>query len=1046
MASRSTLCAGAALVVFLCAPVHAASAQGYLFGRASFPIGSTGAGYASVAVGDFNGAGMVDLAVVQPSLDSVAILLGKADGTLSPAVYYPTGAQPVAVVVGDFNGDGRQDLAIANQNNASSPGSGANGSVSILLGNGDGTFQPQAVMASGTQPSALALGDLNGDGKLDLVIANQTNSVTVYLGNGDGTFRELTTYSTPGAATSIALGDFNRDGLLDMAVGDSSGAVSIFLGYGDGTFQRAGDLLTLAGVNALVVGDFNHDGAPDVAVTYAQENAVSILLGNGDGAFEPRADFLTGYYPTGLAAGDFNGDGILDLVVTNGNDETFSVFLGNGDGTLQTAQTFVLPAGPTALAVHDFNRDGKSDLAIVLSGNGTVTLIPGRGDGTFPSPQAYGGYQGAWAIVAGDFTGDGNLDLVTTNLLENSISVFTGAGDGTFASGAMASTGLVPSAAAAADFNRDGRLDLAVVNQTCTSLPCANGSVSVYLGNGDGTFQPAVDYTAGNIPVAVTVADLNGDGIPDLAVTNNGFGYSNSVSLFWGQGNGTFRSGGALATGTGPTQAVAADFNGDGVMDLAVAFDAGVAILLGRGAGAFGPPTDYPIPDGGIAIATGDFNQDGKVDLAVTNLDSLIVLLGNGDGTFQPGVSYPLESVIGPTAILVGDFNGDGKPDLLVGKSSNAVSILMGNGDGTFQPPVDVAVGKSERGWVAGNFDGAGGLDLAVASVSETGVFVALNPPVVGFYPGGLNFVGQAVGLSSAPAAITVSNPSGAPLAISGVTVSGPFIVTSECPATLAPGASCALNISFLPTSAGSANGVLTLSDNAIGNPHSVSLAGTGVAVAVPVANLSTSALAFGNQRVGTSSSPRAVTLRNSGNAPLQIHSVRATGDFAVTSNCPGSLSARASCTISIRFDPTAAGMLAGAVTIADNALSSPQSVVLSGTGIVPLLSVNPSQVSFPAQRMRTASPRHSLTLSNPGSAPLAISSIKITGEQAVDFTLQGHCGDLLAPGQSCTVFASFTPRTVGSRGANLKIVSDAAGSPPKVTLNGTGTALLGRN
>jgi len=120
--------------------------------------------------------------------------------------------------------------------------------------------------------------------------------------------------------------------------------------------------------------------------------------------------------------------------------------------------------------------------------------------------------------------------------------------------------------------------------------------------------------------------------------------------------------------------------------------------------------------------------------------------------------------------------------------------------------------------------------------------------------------------------------------------------------------------------------------------------------------------------------------------------------------------------------------------------------VVLSGTGIVPLLSVNPSRVSFPDQRMRTASPRHSLTLSNPGSAPLAISSIKITGEQAVDFTLQSQCGDLLAAGQSCTVFASFTPRTVGSRSANLEIVSDAAGSPHKVILNGTGTTLTGRN
>ncbi len=307
--ARPAVWAVVALAVLTHLPVRSACAQGYMFGRANFPVGSTGPGPASVAAGDFNGDGMVDLAIVQSSRNSVAILLGKADGALSPTVFYPTGAQPVAVAVGDFNGDGRQDLAIANQNCATSS-LGANGSVSILLGNGDGTFQPEIVVASGTQPLSIAMGDLNNDGKLDLVIANGAlNSIAVFLGDGDGTFKEFGAYSTPGAATSVALGDFNRDGNIDLAVGGSSGAVSIFLGKGDGTFQHTADLLALDGVNAVAVGDFNHDGTADLAVTYAQENAVSIFLGAGDGTFQPRADFLTGYYPTALAVSDFNGDG-----------------------------------------------------------------------------------------------------------------------------------------------------------------------------------------------------------------------------------------------------------------------------------------------------------------------------------------------------------------------------------------------------------------------------------------------------------------------------------------------------------------------------------------------------------------------------------------------------------------------------------------------------------------------------------------------------------------------------------------------------------------
>jgi len=1028
----------AALVALLLVAVPWARAQGYMYGRASFSVGSSGEGPASVAVGDFNQDGVLDLAVVQASRNSVAILLGKVDGTFAPAVFYDTGVQPVAVVVGDFDGDGRLDLAIANQNCGSQFSCGANGSVSILLGNGDGTFQPHTDVASGTQPGSMAVGDFNADGKLDLAISNGAqNSVLVLLGNGDGTFQGPVAYGTPAMALGVAAGDFNGDGKIDLAVAGSQGAVSIFLGAGDGTFQPAGEVLVLPGPHAVMVGDFNGDGMADLAVIYSQENAVSILLGNGDGTFQPRLDYPTGIYPAALALGDFNGDGRLDLAVANTADRTFSILLGSGDGTFQAALDFMLPGPPTALAAGDFNGDGKADLSVVVSEVGAVSIITGRGDGTFSSPQAYGGSPGAWAVAAGDFSGDGKLDLVTTNLGDNTLSMFLGGGDGTFQFDAAFPTGPVPVEAAVADFNGDGKLDLAVVNQTCTSLPCQPGSVSIFLGNGDGTFQPRTDYPAGNIPVAVTVADFNGDGFPDLAVVNNGFGSSNSLSIFLGRGDGTFQSKSMPLTGPGPVQAVTADFDGNGTIDLAVAFSGGISILPGRGDGTFGPRVDYPIANGVMAIAVGDFNHDGKPDLAVTTTDSVVVLLGSGGGVFQPGISYSLGTSTNLQSLLAGDFSGDGTLDLLVGKTGNAVSILVGRGDGTFLPPVEAPAGKAVHGWVAGDFDGDGGLDLAAASVDANAVFVALNTPVAALYPGGLEFGPQTVDMASAPAAVTLSNPSGAPLEIASVTASSGFTVSNGCPSTLAPATNCTLSVALAPLADGDSRGVLAITDNAPGSPQLVRLHGTGTGG--PTAAVSPGSLNFGAKAVGTASTVMTVTLANLGNAPLAISGIAAAGDFAATHNCPASLGAGLSCTISVTFTPTTTGSLVGSLNVTDDAPGSPQAVALIGRGTAPRASLSASSLSFGSQAVGKASSAQSLTLSNTGDATLAVDGVTATGFGSRDFAVQNACGGSLAPGASCGLSVTFTPAAAGPRAATLTITTNAVGNPPAAALTGAG-------
>jgi hypothetical protein len=331
----------------------------------------------------------------------------------APAVSYPVGSFPNGVVTGDFNGDGKVDLAVAN----------APSTVGVLLGNGDGTFQSQQTFATGSGAVNVAVGDFNGDGKLDLVVADFTsNTVSVLLGNGDGTFQSQRTFATGSNPNSVAVGDFNGDGKLDLATANNGSAnVSVLLGNGDGTFQSQQTFATGTNSASVAVADFNGDGKLDLAVGNYGNN-ISVLLGNGDGTFQNQQTFLTGSGPY-LAVGDFNGDGKPDLAVDNFNNNNVGVLLGNGDGTFQSQQTFATGSSPLLLTTGDFNGDGKPDLAVSNIHGNTVGVLLGNGDGTFQSQQAFTTGTFPDSVAAGDFNGDGRLDLATANEGSNSISI-----------------------------------------------------------------------------------------------------------------------------------------------------------------------------------------------------------------------------------------------------------------------------------------------------------------------------------------------------------------------------------------------------------------------------------------------------------------------------------------------------------------------------------------------------------------------------------------------------------------------------------------------
>jgi trimeric autotransporter adhesin len=359
---------------------------------------------------------------------------------------------------------------------------------------------------------------------------------------------------------SVAVGDFNGDGIADVVAGYyANSALMVLLGNGDGTFSSIGasPLTGSPYPEAIAVGDFDSDGNLDIAVanspSFSVGNTVTILLGNGDGTFKPAMNANTGTYPASLVVGDFNGDGILDVAVANRDSNTVTILLGNGDGTFSpTVASPVTAAAPLSIVSGDYNGDGKLDLAV---GGATLTVLLGNGDGTF-TPAAASGQPaaGAEVIATGDFNEDGKLDLALLNG-QTTITLLLGKGDGSFSS-ATVDTGLDPgftntiATLMAGDFNGDGHLDLVFFDYV-TDDPGAIYGFSL-LGHGTGTFtapNPNTGFTElpALRPMAFAAGDMNGDGIPDLAVINDGSSASQVSTLF---------AANQLATGTATNLAV----------------------------------------------------------------------------------------------------------------------------------------------------------------------------------------------------------------------------------------------------------------------------------------------------------------------------------------------------------------------------------------------------------------------------------------------------------------------------------------------------------
>ncbi|PYL75597.1 MAG: VCBS repeat-containing protein [Verrucomicrobia bacterium] len=375
------------------------------------------------------------------------------------------------------------------------------------------------------------------------------------------------------------------------------------------------------------------------------------------GQFEPPINYFLNRSLNGIAKGDFNGDGNIDLVLPGCGDPNCTttgsvyVLLGKGNGQFTRGGRFVAAPGTDAIALStgDFNRDGTPDLVVInnaINRFGTVSVLLGDGNGGFLPPVSYrvGGAVPIWSAVA-DFNRDGNPDLAISVTTTDSVAVLLGNGDGTFQPAVNYTVGGGPQGIATGDVNGDGFPDIVSADECGDDPACRDGTVSVLLGNGDGTFQPRLVFAEGIFPLSVAIADFNGDHRPDLAIAN--------------------------PCGT----------------DGACATVGSVGIMLGNGDGTFQPVVNYPTTSyGTLCVDVGKFNHDRYPDVVAVNIDysNITVLTGNGDGTFQPGDDYVVG--LNPNAVTVGQFNQDNAFDIAVtDRNSFEVSVLLNNRSGHFQ-------------------------------------------------------------------------------------------------------------------------------------------------------------------------------------------------------------------------------------------------------------------------------------------------------------------------------------------------------------------------
>jgi hypothetical protein len=680
---------------------------------------------------------------------------------------FTAGANPNAVAVADVNGDGLLDVIVVNA---------GDNTVSVLLnttapGATTLSFAARQSFATGASPDAVTVADINGDGKPDLIVTNNGASTVSVLLNTTApgatvpSFATQQTFATPGLPNAVTTADINGDGMPDLIVTSFlNNNVSVLLnttapGAATSSFATRQSFTTGSQPGAVRTADINGDGKADLIVVNEGSNTVSVLLnttapGATISSFAAQQTFSTGTSPVSVAVTDLNSDGALDLVVANNGANTVSVLLnqttpGATAASFATQQSFTTGAGPASVVAKDINSDGKPDVIISdLLGNSVSVLVNMTASGAttfaFMPQQAFAAGTHPNAVVVADLNSDGLPDLLTVNSSSNSLSVLLNTVTPNAAAPNFAGTGFdfqfvggspwfaLP--IAAADINGDGKPDLITGGDGQHILVAINTTAP---GAATPSFTAPVPFAVGSLPSSLTMADINGDGKPDVIAVNNLDGTASVLINTTPPGAMTpsFAAQQTFATGTSPYEVTTADVNGDGKPDLVIENlgDRTVSVLIntttpGSNTASFIAQQVFATPGagGGFSVTAADINGDGLPDLVIAmqspaNSGIVSILInttaaGSNTASFAAQQTYTVGHQ--PSSVRAVDVNSDGKPDLVVGDiSDNSVAVLLntttpGSATPAFTTPISFATGGSFQ---------AQGVPLSIADVNGDG-------------------------------------------------------------------------------------------------------------------------------------------------------------------------------------------------------------------------------------------------------------------------------------------------------------------------------------